>query len=155
MHRTRTPLLACLLALTLPFSAAAALPPGLQTAVLPAVGLRLPFPADALSQPLPPVEVKTYVLQRGSESWTEDRYQALELWYATQHVAEWALPSRGSRLILGTVTLAPPVGFTDTDITRDQFMLYTNSPQASVEATDERLLRLWMSAFTGCTPGNP
>ena len=135
--------------------AAAALPPGLQTAVLPAVGLRLPLPADALSQPLPPVEVKTYVLQRGSESWTEDRYQALELWYATQHVAEWALPQRGSRLVLGAATLAPPVGFTDADITRDQFALYTNSPQASVEADDDRLLRLWLAAFSGCTLGDP
>jgi hypothetical protein len=155
MHRTRISLQACLLALTLPFSVAAALPPGFQTAVLPAVGLKLPLPADALSQPIPPVEVHTYVLQRGSESWTEDRYRALELWYATQHVAEWALPGRGSRLLLGTVTLAPPVGFTDTDITRDQFSLYTNSPQASVEAADSRLLRLWLAAFSGCTLGDP
>ena len=140
---------------------AAAAPPAVQpadlrgSALLPAVGMKLPLPQDAQARPLPPVDTKTYVLTRGSESWTEDRHRALDLWYATQHVAEWVLPRRGSRLIVGAVTLAPPMGFADTDVTREQFAEYTNSPQASVEALDERLLRLWMESFTGCSLGEP
>lgn len=124
-------------------------------ATLPAVGLKLPLPNDATALPLSPVETKTYQFQRGAETWTEDRYQALELWYATQHIAEWSFPQRDSRLIVGAVTIAPPIGFTESDISREQFTAYTNSPQASVAAADERLFQLWMQSFTGCKLGEP
>lgn len=129
----------------------AALPVELQSSVvISSVGLKLPLPASAVSQPIPPPEAKTYMLQQGTKTWTEDRYQALELWYASQHVAEWTLPQRGTQLILGAMTLAPPIGFTATDITREQYSLYTNSPQASVQNADAALLRTWMESFTGC-----
>lgn len=129
----------------------AAVPLELRNSVaLPSVGLKLPLPTDAQSQPIPPAEARTYVLQRGNERWTEDRYRALELWYAQEHVAEWALPSRGTRLIVGRVSLAPPVGFVDTDVTREQFAQYTNSPMAQVEQKDARSLHTWLATFSGC-----
>ncbi len=141
------------------FRAGAALcalpPPGGAVLVKP-LGLKIPLPNNAQPMPLPPAEIHTYVLTQGDRQWTEERYEALELWYASQHVAEWAFPSRdGARIVLGAATIAPPVGIGEAHVSLDQFAAFTNSPLASMEQPDTGSLGAWLSAFAGCRLGTP
>ena len=134
----------------------AALPPPGNPVAVPALGLKIPLPPSAQSVPLPPAEIHTYRYTQGDRSWTAELYEALELWYAAQHVAEWALPTRdGARIVLGAATLAPPVGVGEAHVTREQFAAFTNSPLASMEQPDAKSLGAWLSAFSGCRLGEP
>lgn len=115
---------------------------------VPMLGLKLPLPTDAQSTPLPPAEIRTYIHTQGNRTWTEELYEANELWYASQHVAEWTLPSRGgTRLILGRATVAAPSGLGAAHIRREQFTAYTNSPLASMDDPDGASLGAWLAAF--------
>ena len=130
-------------------------PPGNAVLVKP-LGLKIPLPNNAQPMPLPPAEIHTFILTQGDRQWTEERYEALELWYASQHVAEWALPSRnGARLVLGAATIAPPVGIGEAHVSLDQFAAFTNSPLASMEQPDAGSLGAWLAAFAGCRLGKP
>ena len=134
----------------------AAVPPPGNPVTVPALGLKIPLPNNAQSVPLPPAEIHTYRYTQGDRSWTAELYEAHELWFAAQHVAEWTLPSRnGTRVFLGAATIAPPVGIGAAHVTREQFEAFTNSPLASMESPDAASLGAWLSAFAGCRLGEP
>ena len=133
-----------------------ALPPPGNAVLVKPLGLKIPLPNNAQPMPLPPAEIHTFVYTQGDRQWTEERYEALSLWYASQHVAEWALPSRnGARIVLGAATIAPPVGIGEAHVSLDQFAAFTNSPLSSMEQPDAGSLGAWLAAFAGCRLGAP
>lgn len=157
MIRTRLFPAAALAALVLGAGAVhgAVPPPGNAVLVKP-LGLKIPLPNNAQAMPLPPAEIHTFVYTQGNRQWTEERYEALALWRALQHVAEWAFPGRdGSRFALGIATVAPPVGIGEAHVSLEQFAAFTNSPLASMAQADSASLTAWLAAFAGCRLGSP
>ncbi len=117
-------------------------------AILGDFGLRLPLPSDARAQPLPPLRTYDYTLRRGNESWTEERFDPFELWYASQHVAQWRLED-GSVMRLGMVTSILPSGFESRHVTREHFEQIAASASADIGPFDARLAQRWMLDFAG------
>lgn len=155
MNTTRPFSVAVLAALVLGTALPGAVPPGNAVLVAP-LGLKIPLPNNAQAMPLPPAEIHTFVYTQGDRQWTEERYEALALWYASQHVAEWAFPGRnGARLVLGAATVAPPVGVGEAHVSLEQFAAFTNSPLASMADPDAGSLGAWLGAFAGCRLGAP
>ena len=115
-----------------------------------ALGLKINILRNGKATPLPPLNVHTYTVTRGTQQWQEERIEALPFWYASQHVAEWRDPE-GNRLIIGAIKTLPP-SFAEQRVTRETYNAYASDP-ISRPSTEE--LVTWMTAFSGYTLGRP
>ncbi len=73
----------------------------------PEIGLRMRVLGSSVPEPLPTHKTYSYTFTRGDESFKQDRFDAHELWYATQNAGQWR-DSAGNVLIIGRATRLLP-----------------------------------------------
>lgn len=116
---------------------------------LPAIGLVLPVMPAAKQTPAAAVEVKMYRCRLGDREWTENRYDACELWRREQTAATW-IDRHGNRLLLAKALMRMPSGLPERDVTQDVYeRLAEDDSFAIAPDADPSVLSAWVEDFTG------
>lgn len=110
----------------------------------------------ARQDPLPQARTYSYRFTRGEEEWTRDLFDPFELWYASQHAAQWRDEDR-NRLIVAEVTALQPEVSAVVDEHVDQKDFQEAFPAAvkAFDPDDSAMLRAWVSAFAKSSVKEP
>ena len=102
---------------------------------------------DAVGQPPTPPTVVTYRFQRDGKQWTEERYDARDLWLREQHAGAWS-DEFGNRLIVATVmTPYIPPGEGPEHVRREDYEQALQSHRRSPEQWTKAELTQWLQEF--------
>lgn len=116
---------------------------------LPAIGLVLPVMPAAKQVPPAAVEVKQYRCRLGDKEWTENRYDACELWRKEQTAASW-IDRYGNGVTLAKVLMKRPTGLQEADVTQDVYeKIAADDAFAIGENADGAVLVNWIEDFAG------
>jgi hypothetical protein len=122
---------------------------------LPSLGLRLRPLAGAAAEPLPQVKIFTYTFARDGQEEQRDLYDPHELWYASQHAAQWR-DAQGNLLVIGQATRQPPrIDGVLPHVPHDAFEAAMAAPDARLDPDNPEQLSRWVAAFGGFVPGAP
>ena len=122
---------------------------------LPSLGLRLRPLAGAAAEPLPQVKTFTYTFTRDGREEQRDLHDPHELWYASQHAAQWR-DAQGNLLVIGQATRQPPrIDGALPHVPHDAFEAAMAAPDARLDPDNPEQLSRWVAAFGGFVPGAP
>ena len=121
--------------------------------VYPELGLKMRVLGNSMPKMLPQFKTFTYTYTRSEKSYTRDKFNSHELWYAEQHCGEWR-DNNDNTLIIGRVKTQLPQ-FSEQHVLRDKFDIAVNSPANKVNPYNHESLNQWIKSFSGSTPGSP
>lgn len=121
----------------------------------PEIGLRMRVLGGSVPEPLPTHKTYTYTFTRDGESYKQDRFDAYELWYATQNVGQWR-DNAGNVMIIGRASrLLPRIEMDTKHVPRDAFETAMADPATEFDPENNASLTAWVTDFSGCTPLQP
>ncbi len=116
---------------------------------LEGLGLRIKLMPHIKSLPLSSPKSFHYTFTRGTETWKEELFDPIELWFQSQHAGRWTDPD-GSTLTLAMITRHRPRGFEREHVSREAYEqaldMKENRPPTTWNA---ELISHWVRDFVG------
>ena len=122
---------------------------------LPGLGLRLRPLAGGTAEPLPQPKAYTYTFRRNGHEEQRVLHDPHELWYATQHGAQWR-DAHGNMLVIGHVKrLLPRIESELPHIPHEAFEAAMETGEARLDPDNNEHLACWVAAFGASSPSSP
>ncbi len=122
---------------------------------LPGLGLRLRPLAGGTAEPLPQPKAYTYTFRRNGHEEQRVLHDPHELWYATQHGAQWR-DAHGNMLVIGHVKRRPPrIESELPHVPHEVFESAMEAGEARLDPDNNEHLARWVAAFGGFSPSTP
>ena len=116
---------------------------------LPGLGIKLNLMPDSKSLPLPSPESFHYKFTRGEETWEEELFDPVEVWFQSQHAGRWT-DDDGNTLTLATITQYLPQGFPREHVSTEAYQQALSEPESQPpEKWGPDELARWASDFVG------
>ena len=97
----------------------------------------------------------TYTFTRDGREEQRDLHAPHELWYASQHAAQWR-DAQGNLLVIGQATRQPPrIDGKLPHVPHEAFEAAMAAPDARLDPDNPEQLGRWVAAFGGFVPGAP
>jgi hypothetical protein len=117
----------------------------------PEIGLRMRVLGGSVPEPLSTHKTYTYTFTRDGESFKQDRFDAQELWYATQNVGQWRDSAENVMIIGRASRLLPRIEMDTKHVPRDAFETAMADPATEFDPENNASLTAWVTDFSGCT----
>lgn len=114
---------------------------------LPQIGLQLRTLPSARERPLPALQIHSYKVESGTNTYRLDLYDPRDLWVAEQHAVEWE-DLKGNRLALAVVRRPLPGPFARKHVSRAEYEAAA-APAREASSWSPGEMANWVRGYTG------